>query len=302
MILYFSLDILNQADISSSIFAGLIIAAAFPLGALFAIFIKYPTRAEADIAAFGAGIFFAAISFSLIDESVREGNVLTMVFGFIIGAVVFSVLNHYLKKGTAKHFNPNDYDYENYSNNDFNSNHFIDSHTSKNHLNHENNNREKTKGKNNEYLEERESTGSSAKIVVAGLLLDSIPEALFVGIIIALGHGAIVGAATALFLGNLTTTMEGAKRMSEAGMSVTKIMIRWSFVLLVVAISAPLGYFLVSPLTNAEISILLGFAAGILIAFITEELIPEAYNKANFHIGLSATFGFLSGYILFHFL
>ncbi|HZD36461.1 MAG TPA: hypothetical protein VE130_14755 [Nitrososphaeraceae archaeon] len=269
------MNILNQADILSSIFAGLIIAAAFPLGALFAIYIKYPTRAEADIAAFGAGIFFAAISFSLVNESVREGNVLTMVIGFVIGAVVFSILNHYLEKITAKQINPSDY---------------------------ENNNSERIERKNNEYQEKGESTGTSAKIVVAGLLLDSIPEALFVGIIIALSHGAIVGAVSALFLGNLATTMEGAKRMTEAGMSVKKIMIRWSFVLLVVAISAPLGFFLVNPLTNAEISILLGFAAGILIAFITEELIPEAYNKANFHIGLSTTFGFLSGYVLFHFL
>jgi zinc transporter ZupT len=111
--------------------------------------------------------------------------------------------------------------------------------------------------------------GASAKIVVAGLLLDSIPEALSVGIIIALDHGKIIDTVIALFLGNFSATMEGAKRMSEAGMTVTKIMIRWSFVLLVVAISAPLGFFLVNPLTDDEISILLGFAAGILIAFIT---------------------------------
>ena len=62
-----------------------------------------------------------------------------------------------------------------------------------------------------------------------------------------------------------------------------------------------IGY-LVKPLTSNEVSVILGVTAGILIAFITEDLIPEAYRKANFHIGLSTTFGFLLGYILFHFL
>ena len=280
------MSLFTEAGVYSSILAGLIIAAAFPLGALFAIFLKYPSRVEADIGSFGAGIFFAAISFSLVNESVREGNVLTMIAGFVAGAIVFSILNHYLKKLTSKNTSHN------------------------NPLNNLRTNKYKSKYKNNEEeietgvndTETGETGGTSGKIVVAGLLLDSIPEALFVGIIIALAHGQIAGVVAALFLGNLVTTMEGAKRMSDSGMSVSKIMMRWSFVLLVVAISAPLGYFLVDPLNKDEISVLVGFAAGILITFITEELIPEAYRKANFHIGLSTTFGFLSGYILFHFL
>ena len=86
--------------------------------------------------------------------------------------------------------------------------------------------------------------------------------------------------------------------MSESGMSVSRIMFRWSVVLIVVALSAPK----LNLVAKDEISIILGFAAGILIAFIAEDLLPEANKKANFHTGLSTTFGFLSGYILFNFL
>jgi ZIP family zinc transporter len=240
-----------------SFLAGLVIAIAFPIGALIAIFVNYPSRTEADIVAFGAGIFFAAIAFSLVDESVKEGNVSTMIIGFVVGAVTFSILNHYLKRLKTDQY---------------------------------------------KRLGENETNGASAKMAVVGLLLDSIPEAIFVGILIAIGHGGVAGAVSALFLGNLATTMEGAKRMSQSGISVSRIMFRWSFVLLVVALSAPLGFYLVKLVTKDEISIILGFAAGILIAFIAEDLLPEAYKKANFHIGLSTTFGFLLGYILFHFL
>ena len=243
-----------------SILAGLVIAIAFPIGALIAIFVNYPSRTKADIVAFGAGIFFAAIAFSLVDESVIEGNVSTMIIGFVVGAITFSVLNHYLKRLKTNH----DVQYK--------------------------------------QLGENETNGASAKIAVVGLLLDSIPEAIFVGILIAIGHGGVAGAVSALFLGNLATTMEGAKRMSESGMSVSRIMFRWGVVLIVVALSAPLGFYLVNLVAKDEISIILGFAAGILIAFIAEDLLPEANKKANFHTGLSTTFGFLSGYILFNFL
>jgi len=74
MILYLGLNLFVQADTLSSIFAGIIIAAAFPLAAIFAIFIKYPSRIEVDIGAFEAGIFFSTISFSLVGESVRKEN------------------------------------------------------------------------------------------------------------------------------------------------------------------------------------------------------------------------------------
>jgi ZIP family zinc transporter len=211
-----------------------------------------------------------------------------MIIGFVLGAIVFSILNHYLKRLTTEQSN---FDKEN--DKDDNNN---------NHRTPQENVERKEEHYNDSQLTADGTTGGSAKIVFAGLLLDSIPEALFVGILIALGHGGIVGAVAALFLGNLTTTMEGAKRMSLSGMSVSRIMLRWSFVLAVVAMSAPLGFYLVKPLTSNEVSIILGVTAGILIAFITEDLIPEAYRKANFHIGLSTTFGFLLGYILFHFL
>ena len=53
------------------------------------------------------------------------------------------------------------------------------------------------------------------------------------------------------------------------------------------------------PPTNDQIAIVLGFAADTLTAFITEELIQQAYAKYQFHIGIAATAGFLLGFLVF---
>lgn len=58
---------------------------------------------------------------------------------------------------------------------------------------------------------------SSSSTILIGTLLDSIPESLFLGVIIALNLSNLWGATITLFLGNFSSTIEGAKRMYEEG-------------------------------------------------------------------------------------
>jgi zinc transporter ZupT len=62
-----------------------------------------------------------------------------------------------------------------------------------------------------------------------------------------------------------------------------------------------LGFYLVGPLTHDQLFFVpvSGFAAGALMAFVTEELVPQAYHKVEVHIGLSSTLGFLFVLLLF---
>ena len=254
---------LSTAGALLSYSMGLIVAIAFPLGVIFALFVKYPDKLRSNIAAFGSGIYLAVIAFSLVSESTKEGNGVTMGFGFIIGAVVFSFFNHELlkkfklKKKTQKNYSKKEY-VKNMVNVNNDINHFAD-----------------------------DQNVSSSSTILIGTLLDSIPESLF--------------------LGNLSSTIEGAKRMyeeeirSEPIKEKRKLIIQqWMYVFLIVSIAAPLGYYLVKPLSHGQISVILGFAAGVLMAFITEDLIPEAYKKSNFYNGIATTFGFLLGFTLFN--
>lgn len=77
---------------------GLIVAIAFPLDLILDLFMKYPNKLRSNIAAFGSGIYLAVIAFSLVSESPKEGNGVTMGIDFIVGAVVFSFFNHELLK------------------------------------------------------------------------------------------------------------------------------------------------------------------------------------------------------------
>lgn len=81
-----------------TILMSLAVAAAFPIGALSSLHIKYPTRLKADLASFSAGIFLAAVTFSIIEEAVKLGNVPTTAIGFAIGALTFSIVRYYIQK------------------------------------------------------------------------------------------------------------------------------------------------------------------------------------------------------------
>lgn len=230
----------------------MIVSSAFLIGAILSIFIQYPERIRADLAALSAGIFFSTISFSLVDEALREGSFITMVVGFIIGAVVFSVINRILQRRS--------------------------------------NSKTKNKGI------------SSSKTVIIGTFLDSFPESIFIGVIIALNLQGLMAAVLALFIGNVTATMEGAKRMVDVSKRKSYILKPWFFIFVIVTIGGPLGWYLEKPLNPEQLSMIISFAAGALMAFITEELIPQAYKRVELHIGLSASFGFIIALALFHYL
>lgn len=85
-------------QVANSLFVGVFVASAFIIGSLVAIYVKYSPKIKGDFAAFGAGVFLAAIAFSLIDESLKQANVPTMIFGFALGAAVYSITNHYIRK------------------------------------------------------------------------------------------------------------------------------------------------------------------------------------------------------------
>ena len=238
-------------EILNTLLLSMIVSSAFLIGAILSIFIKYPERIRADLAALSAGIFFSTISFSLIDDALREGSFITMAVGFIIGAIVFSVINRIIQRSNSK------IKYKNIN---------------------------------------------SSKTVILGTFLDSFPESIFIGVIIALNLQGLMAAVLALFIGNLTATMEGAKRMVDVSKRKSYVLKPWFYIFVIVTIGGPLGWYLEKPLNPEQLSMIISFAAGALMAFITEELIPQAYKRVELHIGLSASFGFIIALALFHYL
>ncbi len=258
------------------------VAASFILGALISLHLRYPNRLKGDIAAFSAGIFLSTVSSILIDESIEVGSFTTMAIGFALGLITYSLSHKFLKKEMPL---------------------IQDSIRSvKNEIDKENKPIETKKEKEKEKPQTKKLGRGHGNSVIVGKLMDSIPKALFIGVIVALDLKGLLAAVISLFIGNITATIEGARRMIEEGKTRNQILKRWTYVFISVAIAGPIGYFVARPLDNEYLSIIIGFAAGDVIAFIVEDLIPEAYKKNEWHIGISTGLGFLVGITIFHFL
>lgn len=237
-----------------TILSGIVIAAAFPIGAIIAIHFSYSTAKRALFAAFGAGIFFATVML-LVTQSLDIGKIYDLIIGFSLGVITFGIAEHYLRH---RRRNENQDD----------------------------------------FLKNKKHQHPEGRLTVIATILDSVPESLFIGILAALHQPVLLGAVLVLFMGNLATTLEGAKIMHNQGFGRNTILRDWFIDFLIVALAAPLGYFL-GTLTPDIIAMVLSFAAGALIVFLAGELIARAYRESTGHNeDIAISTGFLIGVIL----
>ncbi|MDQ3851455.1 MAG: ZIP family metal transporter [Thermoproteota archaeon] len=276
---------ISSPDFTQSIILGIVVASAFPIGAAVAIARKFPKRIKGNLAAIAAGIYFSTLAFSLIEEAIKVSSFPAMAAGFAIGAVSFSIAHPVVKerKELTKIFS-------------------LSSSKKKEEETSDNDNKSRSRNENKEKHKQQSGSSSAGEMNIVGTVLDSLPENLFLGAILALNLSGLLAASIALFLGNLTATMDGAQRMFEKGMQRSKIFKRWIADFLIVAPAGVIGLYLVKPLGEAGVGGIIGFAAGALLVFVTVDLIPKAYSEENWHIGLSTTLGLIAVLAIFHYL
>lgn len=84
-------------------FWGFVASSALLIGALLGWFIRFSAKTVAYVMAFGSGILVAALSFELVGSTLGEVSILWVAGGFMVGALVFSLINHQLNLPAAKH-------------------------------------------------------------------------------------------------------------------------------------------------------------------------------------------------------
>jgi ZIP family zinc transporter len=82
---------------------GLLGGSALVLGAAVGYFTRIPRALIAAIMAFGSGVLISALSFDLLEESVRRGGFAATPAGFVGGALVYTAANVVLSRFGAKH-------------------------------------------------------------------------------------------------------------------------------------------------------------------------------------------------------
>jgi ZIP family zinc transporter len=249
---------------------GLAASAAFPIGVLLGLVWKIPRAVLAAIVAFGAGTLVVALTFELMGEAVEQGSVLYALAGLFSGALLYIALDAWLDRLARK--SP------------------------------------RLEGAEAMQVE----AGAAAKpesarqasvsgtALLAGALIDGVPESAAIGMGLAASNGPGLGIVLlgAVFLSNLPEAIGSTAGMREAGRSTLYIVLAWTVVVIVCTASTVAGFSLLAGLPPRWHSFLLAFAAGGILAMLSDTMFPEAFKNGGPWVALATTAGFAVAMLL----
>ncbi len=104
--------------------------------------------------------------------------------------------------------------------------------------------------------------------------------------------GVSVGLLTGVVLSNLPEGLSSSSGLRIAGWPRARVVKMWLLVVVVSAVSAALGYVLLDPASGRTGAFAQGFAAGALLAMITDTMLPESYTVEQVSTGALVAIGF----------
>ena len=126
-----------------------------------------------------------------------------------------------------------------------------------------------------------QASGSPLAIVF-GSVLDGVPESFVLGLTVLQG-GVSVALLVGVVLSNLPEGLSSSSGMRIAGWTRARVVRMWLIVIAVSAVSAALGYVLLDPASGRTGAFAQGFAAGALLAMVTDTMLPESYDVETGH-------------------
>jgi ZIP family zinc transporter len=240
-------------------FWGLVGGSALLIGAAIAFVATLPQRLIAAVMAVGSGVLISAVAFDLMDEAFRRGGFDSTAFGFLGGAIVYTVANVIVSRRGARH--------------------------------------RKRSGSNPD--QRQPDAGSDSGIALAiGALLDGIPESIVIGISLLGGSGVSTVTVAAVFLSNVPEGLSSAAGMKQAGRRAPYVFGVWGGIALVSGGAAMLGYAALADASPDLIAGTTAVAAGAILAMLVDTMIPEATEATHEYTGLIAVAGFLVAFVL----
>jgi ZIP family zinc transporter len=135
-----------------------------------------------------------------------------------------------------------------------------------------------------------QASGSPLAIVF-GSVLDGVPESFVLGLTVLQG-GVSVALLVGIMLSNLPEGLSSSSGLRIAGWTRKRVVRMWVIVIAVAAVSAALGYLLLDPASGRTGAFAQGFAAGALLAMVTDTMLPEAYDVEKTNTGALVAIGF----------
>ena len=238
---------------------GLLSASGLLIGAVGGYYTWLEHTAIARVMTFGAGVLLAVVAVDLLINARSATSLYWTVIGLLCGSAVFSSVNWLISRRGGK--------------------------------------QRKRCGECVEQPEEERQPGSGLAIA-AGTFLDGVPE----GVVLGLGvlHQGAPGLATvtAFFLANIPEALSSSAGMRRAARSARYVFGVWIGITLMISLSAAVAGLVLRGTAPAVLGTVEAFAAGAILALVSETMIPEAFHDSPHFNGLLLVVGFVALLIL----
>jgi ZIP family zinc transporter len=238
---------------------GALSASGLVIGALAGFFTSLRHATIARVMTFASGVLLAVVAVDLVINARGAASLAWAVSGLLGGAAVFSSVNWLLARQGAR-----------------------------------------DRKRCGECVKQPDEAGQpgSGLAIAAGTFLDGVPEGIVLGVSV-LHHGAPgLGTVAAFFLGNVPEALSSSAGMRHAGRSARYVFGVWIGIVVLITLAAA-GAALVlrgtGPVVRGTVE---AFAAGAILALVSETMIPEAFHGSPQFNGLLLVVGFVALLIL----
>ena len=126
------------------------------------------------------------------------------------------------------------------------------------------------------------------------LFRSGVPESVSIGLNLAMvGRAASAALVGAVFVAGLPEAIGVAAALLAGGLTLGKILLRFSMIVIIGAIAGAIGYQALVGAPSAIIAVIQSIAAGALLVVVINEMVPIAVRGAGRLAGLLAAAGFV---------
>lgn len=133
-----------------------------------------------------------------------------------------------------------------------------------------------------------------ARNLTVGMVIDGVPESVAVGLTL---HTASAGVSAALvgsiFISAIPEAIGIAAALLAGGIAIGAVLLRFSFIVVIGAVFAAIGYTLLYGASNSMQAIIQSIAAGALLVVVIDEMIPIAVRSIKGWAGIIGVGGFV---------
>lgn len=135
------------------------------------------------------------------------------------------------------------------------------------------------------------AAGPSPLGIVVGAVIDGIPESLIFGIQLASGQAISAAFVAAVWVSNIPQALAPSADLATAGWRWTKMTAMWAAVVIACGVMSGIGFAVTDAigLTGGRAA---AFAAGGLLAMLTDSLMPYAFDRGGSWAGVWTVVGF----------